>query len=836
VIEAIKAWGGKVRDALDPYLNEELYHGRVAKRTQEFLQDELKPLLGQLRSANVTIPQFEEYLHNRHAEERNAQIAKINPNMPDGGSGINTQDARDYLKNLDLRRRQVLERLAQRIDAINRETRQILIGYGLESPDTIAAWEGAYQKYVPLFREDMESGFAGNGTGQGFSVRGSASRRATGSDLNVVNILANIAMQRERALVRGEKNRVATALWGLAKTNPNPEFWRVDKPPIIKTVNPQTNLVEEYPDPNFKSRANVVVARIPDPKTGKVHERAVIFNERSERAVRMATAIKNLDTDQVGFMLDKFRLVTRYFSQINTQWNPIFGMVNFARDVQSAAFNLTSTPLAGRQLEVMRHVPSALRAVFRDERATRKGKAQPAGPWDRLWREFQEAGGQTGYRDMFADADDRAKAIEKELKALNDGKLIRGGKAFFGLLTDYNTAIENSTRLAAYKAALDAGMTKERAASLAKNLTVNFNRKGQIATQANALYAFFNASVQGTARMWETLTGPAGKAIVGGGILLGIAQALALSDFEDDEPPQFVRERNLVIPIGGGRYLTIPMPLGLHVLPNIGRVSTEFFLGGMRNPEKRVMDMLSILAESFNPVGNAGWSMQTVTPTALDPFAALAENRDWTGRPIYREDFSKLNPTPGFTRAKDIASPWSMWLSYWVNRISGGTDYRPGALSPTPDAIDYFVGQATGGVGREISKGVQVGRALGTGEEIPAYKIPVFGRLYGRADGQSSQAASFYSNLTELAEHEAEIKGRAAAGEDVADYVRRHPEAQLWRQANTLERRVAELRRRKRALMEKGASREEIQGVDNRITEQMRTLNEAVAKQRAQAR
>ena len=52
---------------------------------------------------------------------------------------------------------------------------------------------------------------------------------------------------------------------------------------------------------------------------------------------------------------------------------------------------------------------------------------------------------------------------------------------------------------------------KQQAASIAKNLTVNFNRKGQIATQAGALYAFFNAAIQGTTRLAQTLRGPAGS-------------------------------------------------------------------------------------------------------------------------------------------------------------------------------------------------------------------------------------------------------------------------------------------------------------------------------------
>ncbi len=38
--------------------------------------------------------------------------------------------------------------------------------------------------------------------------------------------------------------------------------------------------------------------------------------------------------------------------------------------------------------------------------------------------------------------------------------------------------------------------------------------------QLGAFYAFFNAAVQGTARMWETLRGPTGKKVMIGGVTL----------------------------------------------------------------------------------------------------------------------------------------------------------------------------------------------------------------------------------------------------------------------------------------------------------------------------
>ncbi|HEY6044329.1 MAG TPA: LPD38 domain-containing protein, partial [Nitrosospira sp.] len=442
--------------------------------------------------------------------------------------------------------------------------------------------------------------------------------------------------------------------------------------------------------------------------------------------------------------------------------------------------------------------------------------------WSQLWEEFQKEGGKTGFRDMYANAKARADALEKGLdpdwwqktkigKAITAGGLLnapekliadKAVKPLFDWLSDYNDSMENAVRLAAYKTGLEQGLSKQQAASVAKNLTVNFNRKGAAGRQIGALYAFFNASVQGTERLAETVKGPAGKRIAAGGILLGGMQAmlLAIAGMGDDEPPEFVKSKSLILPIGDGKYLSVPMPLGFNVLPNLGRITTDFVMSGFKDPGKRTIQMMDSIMDAFNPIGNAGMSLQTITPTAIDPMAALAENKDWTGKPIARPDFNGLNPTPGFTRAKDSASAFSKLLSEGLNTLSGGTKYQPGAISPTPDQIDYLISQATGGVGREYLKAEQTVTAKLTGEDLPPHKVPLLGRFYGDTKGQGSQEAPFYENIKRLNGLEAEIKGRMKNREDVEGFKREHPEWSLIGAANTTEKMVQELRKRSRDL------------------------------------
>jgi hypothetical protein len=859
VIQAITAKSGKILSQWNPYLKEELYHGRTAKQTADFLRTELRPLMEEMHKDDIKIGEFEEYLHNRHAEAYNNQVAKVNPNDPDmqdGGSGIKTEDARKYLANLPADKKAKYESLAKKLDGITKGTRDLLVSSGLESKETIDAWEKAFPDYVPLQREDVDFQYTtrSTGTGQGFDVRGPFSRRAMGSKRNVVDILANVAMQRERAIVKSEKNRVAQAVYGLAIQNPNPDFWLAVNPeaekmpeaaleelralgidesaieflmkePRQRSVDPKKNEVMNHINSVLRNNDSVLSTRV------NGENRYVFFNPNNERSARAAKALKNLDADQLGQVLGTVAKITRWMASVNTQYNPIFGAYNFLRDIQGAALQLSTTPLAGKKAEVLSEVLPSLKAIYKSIRNERKGKDV-----DPDWEDFQKSGGQTGFRDMYSRSQERTEALQKEFRKMSEGKLKGLGRATFEWLSDYNDTMENAVRLAAYKVALKNGYNKDEAASIAKNLTVNFNRKGQIGTQAGALYAFFNAGVQGTTRLIETLRGPAGKKIIAGGLLWGAMQAalLAMAGFDDEEPPEFVRERNFVIPLGKdengkGKYLTFPMPLGYHVIPGTSRILTEWAMSGFKKTPERIADLTSMYLDAFNPIGNAGWSVQTIAPTFADPLVALAENKDWTGKPIARKDFSSLDPTPGYTRAKDSASFLSTQIAKFLNYASGGTKYQPGLISWTPDQIDYLIGQATGGLGREALKIMETVEKKYTGEELPPYKVPVVGRFYGETRSAAAEASRFYKNLEHINKLENEIKGRKEHHEPLGDFISENPEARLIKRTHKVYEDIKKLKDRKEKLIERGASKEMVKGVENQITMKMKILNDQVA-------
>lgn len=872
VIEAINNESGRIEDAWNPYLKEELFHGRTAKQTTDFLKNDLRPLLQDMDKRGVTLDEFNKYLHARHAKARNNFIAKRDPNKPDGGSGLFNDEVDTYMKTLDEnpKLKKSYEQLAERIDTIVTETQELLVSSGLEKQSTINTWRESLPFYVPLNREDDELDFvnASSGMGQGFGVRGSFTKAAVGSFKTVSDIIGSLALARERAIVRAEKVRVGRALYALAIQNPNPNFWKPINPDAIKNkqklvdelvgmgmspndannifqepktgaIDKKTGLVKYEVNPNMRNSPNVLALRI------NGEDRYVFFNPGNPSAKRMVETLKSIGINDLDEVLGSVAEITRFMAAVNTQYNPVFGAWNFTRDLQGAAINLSSTPLADKKGQVIADSMTAVRAIYRTLRG--KPSTNPEmQKWMDLFEQFQKAGGQTGFREQFSRGKGKDTIVARELGRLSRSNVKQAAYAVFDWLSDYNDALENAVRLASFKAAMDEdiNMSEDQAASLAKNITVNFNRKGASTQTIAALYAFFNAAVQGTKRLVETLftkdkTGKIklsslGKKIIAGGMFLGVMQTaiLAMAGLGADEPPEWVKSKNLIIPVGDGKYLTIPMPLGFNVFPNVGRLIAEYMMvqagamNGRRDLQTTITNIFGAILGSVNPLGTSTFA-QTLAPTIVDPFVAIAENRDAFGRPISRED-KALAPSPGYERSRETANFVSQGLAYALNFITGGGDKGIGLVSPTADQISYVAGQYAGGVGKLAIQTGEYVKSLFTGEKVETYQIPVAGKLYGDINTPAAIAGVFYENIKVMSNHERIIKDMKGKG--VEAYYKESPEARLWRRANYVENEIARLKKEKKALKERNAPEAQIKRKDEAIKEKMDAFNKQVSK------
>lgn len=102
-----------------------------------------------------------------------------------------------------------------------------------------------------------------------------------------------------------------------------------------------------------------------------------------------------------------------------------------------------------------------------------------------------------------------------------------------------------------------------------------------------------------------------------------------------------------------------------------------------------------MFSDTFNPIGNAGFGLQSITPSVVDPLPPWLRIRTSLASRSTARILNSLNPQTGNARAKDVATFYGSGISSALNWITGGSEFRPGMLSPSPDAIDYLIGQAT---------------------------------------------------------------------------------------------------------------------------------------------
>ncbi|HFG3748762.1 TPA: LPD5 domain-containing protein, partial [Escherichia coli] len=181
VQENIRKTGGKIDDSNNAYMAEELFHGKAENDLNVMKERYVQPLAKLLADYKIAQADLDEYLYARHAPERNAHIAKINPKMPDGGSGMTNAEAAEIMQRVRNSGKQAqYDRLAGIIDDMLARRREIIREAGLEESGVVDAWQKAYRYYVPLKGQDVDGVVSLPRTGKGFTIGGRESKQAMG--------------------------------------------------------------------------------------------------------------------------------------------------------------------------------------------------------------------------------------------------------------------------------------------------------------------------------------------------------------------------------------------------------------------------------------------------------------------------------------------------------------------------------------------------------------------------------------------------------------------------------------------------------------------------------
>ena len=538
-------------------------------------------------------------------------------------------------------------------------------------------------------------------------------------------------------------------------------------------------------------------------RAGHTYQLYINGNPKAAQALNgsAARAVSRISDTWLGKKITK---INRDMAMFFTSKNPAFVVSNLSRDLNMAgasvrvnennAYNKkfiknVAKVLAPRMGESSKWVPASKQPTGLMPSLMRKwknGTLDLSNETERYFGEFMDEGGETGFVNMLS-IDSFKEKMKKEIAEMNGsalfGKGVKETSVHKGLrllgetFEFYNRCAEDATRFIVYMTSRQMGKTLEESIADAKDVTLNFNRKGTGGlgnAEVRDLFIFVNPAIQALANMYRMAKGHPLKfgavtaAFVAGGALMPIINQWLLNMFGDDDDkqaywnlPPWVRKNNLVFWLPFTKnFLTIPLAQEFRVFYGVGEMMSSAI---MDHPmDKWGLEVFSSVSDliPINPTGNGGNLMVDFAPTMVQPLMQVGENVDFTGKPIWRENQGNKY-APMYEKAYVTTPQWMIKMSEKVNDLTGGNEGKKGVVEKyAPFWGDYINNPAVwnhllqgyfGGMYNTIAKTFDVGVTAAKGELPKIYQTPVINRFLNRPVERDNAGAlgEEYYNLTE---------------------------------------------------------------------------------------
>ena len=525
---------------------------------------------------------------------------------------------------------------------------------------------------------------------------------------------------------------------------------------------------------------------------GKTYILTINANPRAAQAIN---GLLNPDaTENPGAIA--LKAMTNWIARMATARNVEFAISNAMRDLE---FSTTLIPKEGTEY-YGRYVKNYLTCVKNIGRLVNRlngNTLDMSNPLEKAFYDFIYNGGETGY--TFMRGVERYKGeITKALSELRakegKSKIERlGNKVVYGhhyIINDawniymkgaeyLSRCTEDWVRFAVFLTSRQMGRSMEQSIMDAKEVTVNFNRKGAGSKSAGKwdvsnffsmnnihflsayaasafknFYAFSNASIQGLDKNVRLhLNHTAGMLMWdGAAVTLGMLSAMciplmlsAIGGDPDDywDMPESMRRMGIMLPLGkDGRFLTLPMSIEHRAAYGIGELLGTVVCGSENLPASEItfqaFEQLSQILPLDLTEGNG--SMLSLVPTAVRPEVEIAFNKNWLGMPIYKEPFNKN--TPAFRNVYQSTNPNYIAMSKWLNEVQGGGDYERAGVQVNPAMVQHLVESYTGGAGKFVSRTSGVIAKIIQGEQIRSNEIPFYRTLVKSVDDRTHNRAA----------------------------------------------------------------------------------------------
>jgi N12 class adenine-specific DNA methylase/uncharacterized protein with GYD domain len=501
-------------------------------------------------------------------------------------------------------------------------------------------------------------------------------------------------------------------------------------------------------------------------------------NPRAAQALNGQTNPDNDVSGAIGAIMRLGETINRQLSAFYTTRNPDFVVSNFMRDMMYAntmVWVKESPNYAWRfHKNVAKVNPAKMKVLLAK---LRNGTLDLNDETEKMFHLFMMNGGETGYANI-RDIEQRKNDIKRELKKSNGQMPIRKAWDLLGeRLDEYNRAVENCARFAAFMTSRQLGRTIDRSVYDAKEISVNFNKKGSgakfwktngqtgignVAAFTSGLgrsfYVFWNAALQGSTNFGRQFKRHPKKTIAGAAamFLLGALMAsIGGGDGDDDKDdkddkddyfnlPEYVRRSNVVFRLPGmdKSWISMPLPVEYRAMYGMGELMVSAMNGKEHYTAGELAHQMASQVSQMLPIdimeGSGGF--KAFVPSAIKPIAEVIGNESWTGMPIYKDTpFNK--DMPEWTKAYKSANKYLVGLSKALNEATGGDAYTSGKIDINPAQVEYLLNGIFGGVSSTIDRLTKMGETVIGDREYDPRSFLLLNRLVKNGDERTEYRA-----------------------------------------------------------------------------------------------
>ena len=474
-------------------------------------------------------------------------------------------------------------------------------------------------------------------------------------------------------------------------------------------------------------------------RNGRNYVITINGNPRAAQALNGQTNPDNETTGAVGAVLRAGEWVNRQLSTLYTTKNPDFIASNFLRDAiyaNSMTWVKESPVYAAKfHANFIKFNPITMGQLFKKYN---EGTLDRRNKTERYFAEFMHGGGETGYSNLKS-VEQQKREIDKELKRANGKLSVTAGLRLLGQkLDDVNRAVENCARFAAFVTSREDGRDIPRSVWDAKEISVNFNKKGagakfygednlpgNIASLVSGLgrasFVFWNAAVQGTANITRYAKRHPAKFATAAATLFvlgALIPAMAGGGGDDDDKnayfnlPEYVRRSNIMFRLGE-QWLSIPLPIEYRAIYGLGELLMSAAQGQEDiEPRKMANKMASQLSQVL-PLDflEGGGGLNAFVPSWVKPMVEVGINKSWTGLPIAKETpFNK--DMPAWTKTYKNTDQNLISLAASMNEATGGDEFTKGWADWNPAKLEYLLNGYLGGISNTIEKLAKTGETM----------------------------------------------------------------------------------------------------------------------------